>query len=47
MAQMTGSGSTAFGVFKNHPAGGLVAVPKGFTVLHARTLTKVADVELT
>jgi 4-diphosphocytidyl-2-C-methyl-D-erythritol kinase len=46
LAQMTGSGSTVFAVFKNRPTGGVVAVPPGFTVLHARTLTKVADVRL-
>jgi 4-diphosphocytidyl-2-C-methyl-D-erythritol kinase len=46
LAQMTGSGSTVYGVFKNRPSGGVVAVPPGFTVLHARTLTKVAEVQL-
>jgi 4-diphosphocytidyl-2-C-methyl-D-erythritol kinase len=46
LAQMTGSGSTVFGVFKNRPSGGVVAVPQGFTVLHARTLAKVADVHV-
>lgn len=46
MAQMTGSGSTVFGVFKNRPSGGLVAVPEGFTVLHAMTLTRVAEVKV-
>ena len=46
LAQMTGSGSTVFGVFKNRPTGGVVAVPPGFGVLHAHTLTKVAEVHL-
>lgn len=46
LVQMTGSGSAVFGVFKNRPSGGVVAVPPGFTVLHARTLQKVAEVEL-
>jgi 4-diphosphocytidyl-2-C-methyl-D-erythritol kinase len=46
LAQMTGSGSTVFGVFKNRPSGGVVSVPPGFTILHARTLTKVADVRV-
>jgi 4-diphosphocytidyl-2-C-methyl-D-erythritol kinase len=46
MAQMTGSGSTVFGVFKNRPTGGVVAVPKGYTVLHGRTLAKVAEVRV-
>jgi 4-diphosphocytidyl-2-C-methyl-D-erythritol kinase len=44
MAQMTGSGSAAFGVFKYRPSGGLIAVPPGFAVLHATTLAKVAEV---
>ncbi len=42
--QMTGSGSTIFGVFPNRPTGGVIAIPEGFTALHAQTLTKVADV---
>lgn len=46
LAQMTGSGSAAFGVFMNPPTGGMVAVPPGFEVLHARTLTRVAPVEV-
>jgi 4-diphosphocytidyl-2-C-methyl-D-erythritol kinase len=46
LVQMTGSGSAVFGVFKNRPSGGVVAVPAGFAVLHARTLQKVAEVEL-
>lgn len=46
LAQMTGSGSAVFGVFLTPPTGGLVAVPNGFEVLHARTLTRVSAVEL-
>ncbi len=46
IAQMTGSGSAVFGVFLTRPAGGMVAVQPGFTVLHAQTLTRVAEVEL-
>lgn len=42
--QMTGSGSTIFGVFPNRPTGGVIAIPEGFTALHAQTLTKVADI---
>lgn len=44
LAQMTGSGSAVFGVFMTPPTGGLVAVPAGFTVLHAQTVTRVAPV---
>ncbi|MEA3245073.1 MAG: hypothetical protein U9Q74_02835, partial [Gemmatimonadota bacterium] len=44
MAQMTGSGSAVFGVFMTPPTGGLVAVPPGFTVLHAQTVTRVAPI---
>lgn len=46
LAQMTGSGSAVFGVFLTRPTGGLVAIQPGFTVLHAQTLTRVADVEV-
>lgn len=46
VAHMTGSGSTAFGVFLQRPTGGMVAIQPGFSVLHAQTLTKVAEVEL-
>lgn len=44
LAQMTGSGSAVFGVFVTPPTGGLVAVPPGFTVLHAQTVTRVAPI---
>ena len=47
LAMMTGSGSAVFGVFNDRPTGGVVAVPRGFTVLHAHTLTSVASVEVT
>ena len=46
VAQMTGSGSTVFGVFLSRPSGGMVPIQPGFTVLHAQTLTEVAQVEL-
>jgi len=46
LAQMTGSGSAVFGIFPNRPMGGVVALPPGFTMLHAETLTRVADVQL-
>lgn len=46
LAQMTGSGSAVFGVFPARPTGGLVAVPHGFTVLHAQTVTRVAPVAM-
>lgn len=45
IAQMTGSGSTVFGVFLSAPAGGMVPIQPGFTVLHAQTLTEVDGVE--
>ncbi|MCC7194738.1 MAG: 4-(cytidine 5'-diphospho)-2-C-methyl-D-erythritol kinase [Gemmatimonadaceae bacterium] len=46
IAQMTGSGSTAFGVFPDGPSVGLVGVPPGFTVLHAKTATRTAPVTI-
>jgi len=46
LVQMTGSGSAVFGVFNARPAGGGIAVPAGFTVLHAQTLTSVAEVQV-
>jgi 4-diphosphocytidyl-2-C-methyl-D-erythritol kinase len=46
LAQMTGSGSTVYGVFTTKPRGGVVALPAGFTVLHAKTLSSVAPVEI-
>ncbi len=46
IAQMTGSGSSAFGVFPAGPSGRLVGVPPGFTVLHARTVTRTAPVTI-
>ena len=46
LAQMTGSGSTVYGVFATKPRGGVVAMPPGFTVLHAKTLTSVSPVEI-
>ena len=46
LVQMTGSGSTVFGVFNKRPSGGVIAMPRAFTALHAHTLTRVADVEL-
>ncbi|HVZ48111.1 MAG TPA: 4-(cytidine 5'-diphospho)-2-C-methyl-D-erythritol kinase [Gemmatimonadaceae bacterium] len=46
MAQMTGSGSAVFGVFPVRPAGGMIAIPPGFSVFHAQTLNRVAPVEV-
>jgi 4-diphosphocytidyl-2-C-methyl-D-erythritol kinase len=46
LVQMTGSGSTIFGIFTKRPSGGVIAMPQGFTALHAQTLTRVADVEV-
>jgi len=46
LVQMTGSGSTVFGVFSKRPSGGVIAMPQGFSALHAQTLTRVADVEV-
>lgn len=46
MAQMTGSGSAVFGVFPVRPAGGMIAVPSGFSVYHAQTLSRVAPVDV-
>lgn len=46
LAQMTGSGSAVFGVFPVRPSGGMIAVPPGFSVYHARTLDRVAPVEV-
>ena len=46
MAQMTGSGSAVFGVFPDRPAGGMIAVPPGFSVYHAQTLNRVAPVSV-
>ena len=46
LVQMTGSGSTVFGVFNARPSGGVIAMPDGFTALHAQTLTKVANVQV-
>lgn len=46
MAQMTGSGSAVFGVFADRPAGGMVAVPTGFSIYHAQTANRVAPVEV-
>jgi len=46
LVQMTGSGSTVFGVFNRRPSGGVIAMPQGFTALHAQTLTSVAEVQL-
>ena len=46
LVQMTGSGSTVFGVFNKRPSGGVIAMPQGFTALHAQTLTSVAEVEV-
>ncbi|MDA1081230.1 MAG: 4-(cytidine 5'-diphospho)-2-C-methyl-D-erythritol kinase [Gemmatimonadetes bacterium] len=46
VVQMTGSGSTVFGIFFSRPTGGMVAIQPGFTVLHAQTVTRVAEVEM-
>jgi 4-diphosphocytidyl-2-C-methyl-D-erythritol kinase len=46
LVQMTGSGSTVFGVFNARPSGGVIAMPKGYTALHAQTLTSVAEVQV-
>ena len=46
LVAMTGSGSTVFGVFNARPSGGVIAMPAGFTALHAQTLTSVAAVEV-
>lgn len=46
LVQMTGSGSTIFGVFSKRPSGGVIAMPAGFSALHAQTLTSVAEVQV-
>lgn len=46
LVQMTGSGSAVFGVFQRRPSGGVIAMPEGFTAMHATTLTTVAEVEV-
>jgi hypothetical protein len=35
-----------FGVFPVRPAGGMIAIPPGFSVFHAQTLNRVAPVEV-
>ena len=44
IARMSGSGSTVFGVFDRRPPAELPGVPTGTRVVHARTLTHVAQV---
>jgi 4-diphosphocytidyl-2-C-methyl-D-erythritol kinase len=46
IARMTGSGSTLFGVFEAERRPGPLALPAACTVLHVRTVDRVAAVEL-
>lgn len=46
IARMSGSGSTAFGVFDRRPPADFPALPEGTRLVHTRTCTSVAAVRL-